>query len=145
MKDGWQDRVIAGCPAHQFLDPREHGLANELMYTAWDLAAIRESDLVLAYMNAGNPSGFGLSLEVGYAFALERPVWYVCEDQPERQRYFGMVRACAGRMFDSLDAAIEALVLRAVTTPRAPVAPGLAMLMMATADMNDGASLRRIA
>jgi nucleoside 2-deoxyribosyltransferase len=108
MKTGWQDRVMR-VVGHEYLDPRSHGLKDERDYTAWDLAAISDSDLVLAYMDTSNPSGFGLSLEVGYAAALLTPIWYVCEDTSDRQRYFGMVRACAIRRFDSLDAAIDAL------------------------------------
>jgi nucleoside 2-deoxyribosyltransferase len=110
MKTGWQDRVIAACPAIVFRDPRSHGLADEKAYTEWDLRAIRDSHLVLAYMDTDNPSGFGLSLEVGYAHALGREVWFVCEDENPRQRYFGMVRAVASRRFTSLDAAIAALL-----------------------------------
>ena len=109
MKSDWQDRVIAACPHLAFRDPRTHGLTDETEYTEWDLRGIRDSQIVLAYMDAGNPSGFGLSLEVGYARALGRTIFYVNEDAPERQRRFGMVRACADQVFDSLDAAIEAL------------------------------------
>ena len=109
MKSAWQDRVIDCCRGITFLDPRSHGLADEAAYTQWDLDAIRQCDLVLAYMDTVNPSGFGLSLEVGFAYALGKPVWYVCEDSSERQRYFGMVRACSERTLDSLDNAISAL------------------------------------
>ena len=109
MKSKWQDKVIAACPQHEFIDPRNHGLVDENEYTDWDLAGIRKSDLVLAYMDTDNPSGYGLCLEVGYAKALNIPVWYVCEDTSGRQKYFGMVRACAKRMPFSLDDACEEL------------------------------------
>lgn len=109
MKSTWQDRVISAHPEIVFLDPRFHGLLDEEAYTQWDLNAVKESDLVLAYMHTDNPSGFGLSLEVGYAYALKKEIWYVCEDINPRQRSFGMVRACAGRLFDSLDIAIASL------------------------------------
>lgn len=109
MKSDWQDRVIMFAPAHVYLDPRKHGLSEEKAYTEWDLRAIRDSYLVLAYMDSANPSGFGLSLEVGYAKAFGREIWYVNEDSPERQKRFGMVRACATRYFTSLTDAIKAL------------------------------------
>lgn len=109
MKSQWQDRVIAALPQYGFRDPRTHGLENEKDYTEWDLRAIRDSSIVLAYMDSANPSGFGLSLEVGYAKALGRTIFYVCEDATERQRFFGMVRSCATCIFSSLDDAIEAL------------------------------------
>lgn len=109
MKSSWQDVAIQALPPVEFVDPRKHGLVTEAEYTAWDLAGIRRSDLVLAFMDTDNPSGFGLSLEVGYAHALGIPVWYVCEDLTPRQRFFGMVRAVAARQFDSLQAAVKAL------------------------------------
>jgi nucleoside 2-deoxyribosyltransferase len=112
MKSSWQDKVISAFPEYSFRDPRTHHLQDEKGYTEWDLRGIRESQLVLAYMDASNPSGFGLCLEVGYAYALDREVWYVCEDEVPRQRYFGMVRACSARLFSSLDSAIYALTIR---------------------------------
>jgi len=109
MKSDWQERVIQGAPQFSYKDPRSHGLSEEKAYTEWDLRAIRDSQLVFAYLDSDNPSGYGMSLEIGYAKALGREIWYVCEDATARQRYFGMVRACSDRVFDSLDAAIEAL------------------------------------
>jgi nucleoside 2-deoxyribosyltransferase len=119
MKSNWQDRVIAACPGFAFSDPRTHGLTEEKEYTAWDLQAITDCDLVFAYMDSDNPSGFGLSLEVGFAYGIGRPIFYVCEDGSERQKRFGMVRACASEVFDSLDAAIAAL--RDWTPAEAPI------------------------
>jgi len=109
MKSAWQDRVIAAHPEIRFLDPRSHGFTAEHEYTEWDLSAIRESDVVLAYMDTDNPSGFGLSLEVGYARALGKTILYACEDTSPRQKYFGMVRCCSNVTFTSLDDAIEGL------------------------------------
>lgn len=113
MKTAWQDRVINEFKEDKdlfFFDPRSHGLTKEEDYTKWDLDAIKESDLVFAYMDWNNPSGYGLSLEVGFAFALNKTIWYICEDDLEsRQKYFGMVRACANHHYDSLQQAINSL------------------------------------
>lgn len=109
MKSNWQDKVIKSCNLHSFIDPRKHGLLNELDYTPWDLDGVRKSDLVIAYMDSENPSGYGLSLEVGYAHAYQKTIWYVCEDKNDRQKYFGMVRACATKLFYSLECAIKEL------------------------------------
>jgi Nucleoside 2-deoxyribosyltransferase like len=111
MKSQWQDRVIAAL-AHEFAfkDPRSHGLSDEKAYTEWDLSGIRDSQFVLAYMDTDNPSGFGLSLEVGYAKGIGTcSILYVCEDTGARQKYFGMVRSCADFVFASLDDAINFL------------------------------------
>lgn len=107
MKTGWQDKVIRRCTDLRFIDPRTHGLQQEAEYTAWDLAAIDRADMVFAYMDTSNPSGFGMSLEVGYAKARGKYIWYVCEDDSARQRYFGMVRSCADRLYSSLDKALD--------------------------------------
>jgi nucleoside 2-deoxyribosyltransferase len=109
MKSGWQDSVMNACRKHEYIDPRTHHLTSEKEYTKWDLAGIRASNLVFAYMDTTNPSGYGMCLEVGYARAIGRTVWYICEDASERQKYFGMVRACADRVFDSLHDAIKSL------------------------------------
>ena len=91
LSDDWQDRVPDG---FEFLDPRTWQDPDPKVYTARDLAAIRESDAVLAYMSSGNPSGFGMSLEVGYAAALGKPIVFVDDIQCDwRSRYFGMVRS----------------------------------------------------
>lgn len=98
MHSNWRKRVTEQFgKCMEFLDPTTHGLIDEVAYTRWDLNAIYECDVVFAYMDSANPSGFGLCVEVGYASGIGRPVVYVCEDETERQRYFGMVRACAIR------------------------------------------------
>lgn len=109
MRNCWADRVITSAPGNAFIDPRDCTSKEEREYTEWDLAQVRACDLLLAYMDNDNPSGFGLCVEVGYAAALGKPIWYVCEDAQPRQKYFGMVRSCAERVFGSIDEAIAAL------------------------------------
>lgn len=109
QKSTWQDAFINSECEVDWVDPRTHGLIHEKDYTAWDLAGIRRSQHLIAYLDEANPSGFGMSLEIGFAHALGIPVWYVCEERTGRQRYFGMVRAVSERLFDSLaDAVIAA-------------------------------------
>ena len=122
QKSTWQDAFIASEAKVEWVDPRSHGLTNEKDYTAWDLAGIRRSQHLIAYLDTANPSGFGLSLEVGYAHALGIPVWYVCEDNTGRQKYFGMVRAVSERVFDSLASAIVAAESKWLAASPAPAA-----------------------
>ena len=94
-----------------FLDPGAHGLLNPEDYMRWDLGAIRKSDAVLAYMESSNPSGYGMSLEIGYAYALGIPIVFAddfCQTD-ERSRYFDMARACATCVCPGLPHAITAL------------------------------------
>lgn len=92
MSDGWQAQMAD--PAITFLDPRTWQDDDPAVYTRRDLEAIRSADAVLAYMDSANPSGYGMSLEVGFAHALGIPVVFVDAMQSDwRGRYFGMVRS----------------------------------------------------
>jgi nucleoside 2-deoxyribosyltransferase len=98
MHSGWQDELIAALGSgFDVIDPRnqpktdDHGI-----YTAWDLAGVRECDALAAFMSARNPSGYGLCVEVGYAHALGKRVLFIDAAQADwRSKYFGMVRAIA--------------------------------------------------
>lgn len=48
-------------------------------YMPWDEHAIKMSEIVFAYMEQSNPSGFGLSCEVGYALGRDKTVIVVNE------------------------------------------------------------------
>lgn len=94
MKCGWQDRVTQLAPdGVQFLDPRTWATSDPAIYTAKDLSAVRECDCILAYMDSSNPSGFGLCLEIGYAYALGKRIIFVDAVAGDwRTRYFDMCR-----------------------------------------------------
>ena len=106
MQDGWQDRFSGD---FEFLDPRSWSDPDPATYTARDLDAIRQADAVLAYMDSANPSGYGLSLEVGFAHALGKPVVFVDALGVDwRSRYFGIVRSVS-RVVGGVDEALAAL------------------------------------
>ena len=109
FRSGWQDAVIRLASHHAFLDPRMHGLTEERDYTKWDLDAIRESDLVFAYLEKDNPSGAGLALEIGYAHALGKVIVFVEEPGHPHTRYFGMARQCADRFCADLSEGVNFL------------------------------------
>ena len=109
---GWQDLVQALVPGQTWLDPRTHGLHDEGDYTKWDCEAIEASDIVFAYLEAGNPGGHNLGFEIGYAVALGKQVIFVEENtttRPKRSRYTGMLRAGANWDVDSLRDGIKRL------------------------------------
>ena len=104
FKSGWQDRIVELLPNHKFFDPRKHELDNPSDYTDWDLNAIRQSDLIIAFMEKGNPGGYALSLEIGYARALDKKIILIDEhDDIQRKRYFEMVREVSDECYDSFD------------------------------------------
>lgn len=94
MHDNWRDR-IRDDDLFRTMDPMSHGLRDEVEYTAWDLQAIRNCDILFAVMDRSNPSGYGLMLEIGYAKALGKFVIFVEEDDDPRTRYYGMARVMA--------------------------------------------------
>ncbi len=107
MHDNWRETVITAFPGLEFFDPCSHGLKDEKSYTAWDLAHIRKAETVFVYMDATNPSGFGLNLEAGYAKALGKRIIFVDETDEKRSRYFGMLRQIADEVYLSIQAALE--------------------------------------
>lgn len=114
MRSGWQDAFAAMLPPQICVkDPSKHGLKVPAEYTKWDLDAVRDSQLVVAYMGPHNPSGYGMALEIGYAHALGRPIIFVdCMGTDWRSEYFGMVRSVASEIVGSFEeAATSALAL----------------------------------
>lgn len=119
MRTNWQDKVTARIQRLTvpvlFIDPRNHGYADEVSYTSWDICGVERSDIVFAYLEADNPSGAGLALELGVAEGLRRAgqaakhVIFVCEPDHPHYRYFGMARACADVVAPTLQEGIEEL------------------------------------
>ncbi len=128
MKGGWQDLVMLSVPGVIFIDPRKHGLRDEVDYTQWDLAGVERSDVVFGFMETSNPGGSGLAVEFGWGARAGKHLMLVEQDGYPQQRYFGMVRALAHQSFagpEGLAAGIEALkrirnegVASALGTPR---------------------------
>ncbi|WP_081489117.1 MULTISPECIES: nucleoside 2-deoxyribosyltransferase [Pseudomonas] len=105
---GWQESVKSRLKDFELLDPGAHGIDDPIEYTRWDLAAVRNSEIILANMEASNPAGYALALEVGYANALGKKIYLVDQiEDPSVKRYFEMVRQCSTRVFSDLDEAIE--------------------------------------
>jgi len=110
MKDGWQDRAINLLNGHEILDPRSWSDPNPTVYTERDLAAVRRADCLLVHMASTNPSGFGLSIELGYAYALGKKIVFCDEIRGDwRSPYFGMHREMATVVCHSIEAAAAAV------------------------------------
>lgn len=102
MRSNWQDTIQVSAPMHAYFDPRYHGMKTESAYTEWDTKAIGKSDLIVAVMEPDNPSGYGLNFEVGYARALDIPIWFLMDGSDSRSNYFGLVRASSDRVFTDI-------------------------------------------
>jgi len=103
---------MAACPAATYRDPRSHGLADGQEYARWDLAAIKDSDIVFAMLEVTNPGGYALALEVGYAKALGKYIVLVDEKscaRPHLRSYLEMLRIVADEVYDSFEEGVQAL------------------------------------
>ncbi|MEM9299100.1 MAG: nucleoside 2-deoxyribosyltransferase domain-containing protein [Bacteroidota bacterium] len=113
LGSNWQRKVIEELGKDFIMyNPREHGLDKPKEYTAWDLYHIKICDLVFAYMETDNQSGYGLTLEIGYAKALEKTIILVDERSKADATFesiFHIVRESASVSFDNLDSGIEYL------------------------------------
>lgn len=110
----WQKTVIEQTDKNGFIffNPREHKLENSKEYTIWDLHYVKECDFVFAYMQEDNPSGYGLTLEVGYAAALGKGIILIDERSnvdDKFQQYFKIVREASTIIFDNLTDGIKFL------------------------------------
>jgi nucleoside 2-deoxyribosyltransferase len=110
----WQQLVIdeIGGTGYVFYNPREHNLSHSREYTIWDLFYVKNCDVVFAYMQKDNPSGYGLTLEIGYATALGKPIVLIDERSNEDEKfkkYFEIVRESSSIVFNNLHDGINFL------------------------------------
>ena len=115
FRTNWQKKVIENCGDHifTFFNPREHGLEKATaMYTTWDLHHVKQADILFGYMEHDNPSGYGLSLEVGFAKALSKTIILVDEKSKRNKkfsRYYGIVRESADIVVENFEEGLEVL------------------------------------
>jgi nucleoside 2-deoxyribosyltransferase len=112
FRSKWQAKATARLAGtFELLDPSTHKIQDPVEYTQWDLEAVRQSDIILANMEASNPGGYSLALEVGFAKALGKKILMVDQiEEPTVSRYFEMVRQCSERVFPTLDEALDYLL-----------------------------------
>ena len=113
-ESNWQQKVIdaVGNKGFAFYNPREHSLTDSKQYTFWDLFYVNQCDILFAYMQKDNPSGIGLTLEVGYAKALNKSIILVDEKSKNDSDFanrFRIVRESATIVFDDLRQGINFL------------------------------------
>ena len=111
MKSNWQEKVITALGKNcTFFNPRAHQLESDKEYWVWDIHFVRECDVVFAYMEADNPSGFGLTFEIGLAYALNKTIILVDEKSnvdKDFERYFKIVsnstQIVTGNLIDGIN------------------------------------------
>ena len=113
FKSGWQKEVIDQLgQSFYFFDPSEHHLPESSRYTTWDLHHVKVCDILFGYMEKSNPSGYGLTLEIGYARALQKTIILIDERSNSDEvflRYFEIARESSSVVFDCMNEGIAYL------------------------------------
>ncbi|MBI9062564.1 MAG: hypothetical protein JEZ14_11310 [Marinilabiliaceae bacterium] len=106
MKSGWQDQIIEKFKGRfVFYNPRYHGLIHPGEYTTWDRHYVKKCDILFAFMESDNPSGFGLTLEIGLAKSLNKTIILIDEKSKEDESFakrFAIVRELADVVFEDI-------------------------------------------
>lgn len=95
-----------------FYNPRENLLEEPKGYTIWDLHHIKKSDILFGYLESSNPSGIGLSLEIGFASSLNITTILIDEKSKFDQnfkRYFSIVQKTADIVFEDFEEGVDFL------------------------------------
>ncbi len=113
FKSNWQLKVMEELgDKFIFFNPREHGLEHSDFYTTWDIHFVKECDILFAYMESSNPSGYGLSFELGVAYALNKTIILIDEksgNDKQFDRYFRILHRPSGVVLSNLSDGIEYL------------------------------------
>lgn len=113
FKSDWQSKVIAALDDNFiFFNPRQHGLEHSDFYTTWDIHFVKECDILFAYMESTNPSGYGLAFELGVAYALNKTIILVDEkskDGDSFAKYFKILYKPSGVVLNNLADGIDYL------------------------------------
>jgi hypothetical protein len=113
FKSNWQSKVIQELGSNFiFFNPREHKLEHSDLYTSWDIHFVRECDIIFAYMEESNPSGYGLTFEIGIAYALNKTIILIdekSEKDKDFSRYFKILHRPSGVVFKKLEDGINFL------------------------------------
>lgn len=115
IRSNWQAKVTEQVNA-DFFNPRDKEVDKVLTLTefgTWDLHFIKSCDIVFAYMEKTNPSGIGMSVEMGYAKALGKTVVLCLEENNEhiKDGYLQFMKKVSDIVYTNIDDAIEYLKL----------------------------------
>lgn len=113
FKSNWQSKVINELnDQFIFFNPREHGLEHSDYYTTWDIHFVKECDILFAYMEKSNPSGYGLAFELGVAYSLNKTIILIDEksnEEPNFAKYFKILYKPSGVVLNNLSDGINYL------------------------------------
>jgi nucleoside 2-deoxyribosyltransferase len=105
MTNPWREQAKSELSQFLFLEPTRE-LSHPDSYTARDLLMVRDADITLAFMESDNPSGIGMTLEIGYALGLGKTVVLVNEST---NRYTAILESAISLVFHSFSEMVEEL------------------------------------
>lgn len=113
MNSNWQQNIINELKEDfVFFNPIDHQLDKSVEYTNWDIFFLKKCDIVFAFMEKDNPSGFGLTLEIGFANALNKTIILVDEKSKSNIQFknkFQIVRASSSVIFEDFTKGLDYL------------------------------------
>lgn len=113
FKSGWQETVIDKLKdKFIFFNPRNHDLLKPDLYTAWDIHFVKECDIIFAFMESTNPSGYGLAFELGIAYAMNKTIILIDEKSISDEnfsKYFKILHRPSNVVFANLEEGIKFL------------------------------------
>jgi len=110
FESDWRDMVVITTKnGYEFFVPQYRPTWRWSEYGAWDIHFIKKCDILFAYLGKENPSGYGLSAEVGYAKGINKTIILVIEPGHPKSSYFDFLRNFADVVFDNLEDGIKYL------------------------------------
>lgn len=110
MAEDWREKVRTKFALYKdinFFDPTRTEFRDPKHYTNWDLKAIEKCDVLFAYLEESNPSGLGMSAEIGYARGLNKIIIFVNEQVDNK--YTPFLRECSDYYEFDLESGLDIL------------------------------------
>lgn len=82
-------------------------MANRENWFELETEAVKNSDGMIAWFEKGNPSGFGMTFEMGMSYSLGIPYLLICEDEEMLKYKFSMQSLGSEKTFTSWKDALE--------------------------------------
>lgn len=119
FRSNWQNIITENYKDNFiFFNPREHGIADPYQYTVWNIHFIKQCDILFAYMEETNPSGYGLAFELGLAYGLNKTIILIDErsiKDPIFSNYFRILHQPSSIVFDNIEDGVKYLAAFDIT------------------------------
>ena len=111
MKTNWQSIVESSFVDYEdvvFINPMYNNTNDLQEIVGIDLFGVKQCDIIFAYLEEDNPSGYGMTFEIGYGLALGKTVILVNE-QSESNVYTTFADGAVDILSESFDSGLLSL------------------------------------